>query len=218
MNEVIIITGQRGKGKTTYLKSIIEKYDRVIIFDLLGEFCQYETAYNLKEYFQKLTRLRKESFFYLNYFNPKNSEEDFDIVCKSINRLQDIVFIIDELDYFTNANYTPKDFAEIIKRGRHQNLNVIASTRRPHEIPRLVTSQLSQFITFRQLEPRDLSYTKDVVGLNPEEIQALQDFEYIVWKNGLVFRGKTKPIKKKDKSDIYQEHFINLISPDGFEI
>lgn len=219
MNEIIVVTGQRGKGKTTYIKNIIESYDRVIIFDLLGEFCYYETAFNLNDFFSLLSRKRKEDFFFINYYNPKNSEKDFEIICKAINKLNDIMFVIDELDYFCSANYIPREFSEIIKRGRHQNLNVIISTRRPHEIPRLVTSQLTQFITFKHIEPRDLSYIKDGVGIEPEDIQNLKDFEYIKWSGAGIEKGKTIKDKKivELKNFIKEEDFEDIEEEEDLE-
>lgn len=195
-NEVIVVTGQRGKGKTTFIKNNIENFDRVIIFDLLGEFRYYETALNLQDFFLLLSKKRKEDFFFINYYNPKNSEGDFNVICKAINKLNDILFVVDELDYFCSANYIPNAFSEIIKRGRHQNLNVIIATRRPHEIPRLVTSQLTEFITFRHIEPRDLTYIKDAIGIEPENIQTLKDFEYLKWKENSIEKGRVTEEKK----------------------
>ena len=217
MNEVIVITGQRGKGKSTYIKNHIEDYDRVVIFDLLGEFTYYHTSHTLEEFFKELSKNKKEDFFILNYYNPKNSERDFEIICKAINRNENLMFVIDELDYFCSANYIPHSFAEIIKRGRHQNLNVMIATRRPHEIPRLVTSQVSQFITFRHLEIRDLEYMKDVCGFDKEEIQSLPDFNFLCWHNGQIEKGLVKlpeikgrviELKGREKIDSELENFF----------
>jgi len=211
-NEVILITGQRGQGKTTFIKDQIDLYDRVIIFDLLGEFTYFETANNLKEFFEILSKHRKENFFVFNYYNPKNSEEDFQIVCEAINRQQEIMFVVDEIDYFCSTHQIPKEFDEIVKRGRHQALNLLVATRRPHEIPPIIRSQVSTLITFRHIEPRDVQYLKEIIDLPEEEISHLEEFNYIRWDvNEGITKGKVerpeknKVSKVKFKDELLQE-------------
>jgi len=198
-NEVILITGQRGQGKTTYIKDQISLFDRVIIFDLLGEFTYFDTAYNLREFFEILSRIKDENFFVLNFYNPKNSEEDFHVVCEAVNRLKDVTLVVDEIDYFCSTHSIPKQFDEIVKRGRHQALQLIVATRRPHEIPPIIRSQVSQLITFRHIEPRDLEYLRSIIEIPEEEISKLPEFHYVKWsvKGGISQGAVEKPKKKK---------------------
>jgi len=189
-NEVIVITGQRGTGKTTYIHNHISKYDRVIIFDLLGEFTNYETTHDIKTFLQKFSKKKKEQFFYLNYYNPKTGDNDFLVICEAINRYEDILFVVDELDYFCNASYSPRQFSEIIKRGRHQGIGLMVATRRPHEIPRLVTSQVTEFIAFRHLEPRDINYIREICSIEEDDVKSLKNYEYIRWIEGRIEKGK----------------------------
>ncbi len=196
-NEVILITGQRGQGKTTYIKNQIGIYDRVILFDLLGEFTNYDTANNLRDFFKMLTEFKKENFFNLNYYNPKTDEEDFPIVCEAINRLSDIMFVVDEIDYFCSTHSIPRQFDEIVKRGRHQGLNLIVASRRPHEIPIIIRSQVTCLVTFRHIELRDLQYLGEIIDLPQEEISKLPKFHYVRWD---VEHGLTKGIVKKTRA------------------
>jgi len=209
-NEVILITGQRGQGKTTFIKNQIGIYSRVILFDLLGEFTYYETAYNLREFFEKLSAVKDENFFNLNYFNPKTSEEDFHVVCEAINRLNDIMFVVDEIDYFCTTHAVPKQFDEIVKRGRHQGLNLIVATRRPHEIPIIIRSQMTSLITFRQIERNDLQYLKEIIDLPEEDISGLEKFNYIKWtpEEG-VTRGKVEKPKRNPKGNFEETKLEN---------
>lgn len=208
-NDVIVITGQRGTGKTTYIKNRLPDFDRVIIFDLLGEFDG--NLFTLQKFFERLSEGKGESFFSFVYFNPKTTEEDFDRICKAVNRLNRVLFVVDELDYFCSATFSPPVFSEIIKRGRHQEIGVMCATRRPHEIPRLVTSQVTELITFRHVEPRDLAYLKDIAGLDPERVQRLPNFTYLRWTEGRIEQGKVTRSKKeiniKDNNH-FKNHFI----------
>lgn len=205
-NNVIVITGQRGTGKTTYIKNCLRGMDRIIIFDLLGEFDP--NVFTMRRFFEQLSQDRKNPFFVLSYFNPRNSEDDFELICKAVNRMSNIILVIDELDYFCSPTSCPDVFAEIIKRGRHQEIGVICATRRPHEIPRLVTSQVTELVTFRHVEPRDLAYLKDIGNFEPEEVQKLPDFSYLKWNQGEVERGEVslpKASKKKRSADLAGE-------------
>jgi len=207
-NEVILITGQRGQGKTTYIKNQISLYNRVIIFDLLGEFTYYEMANNLREFFTKLSACKGDNFFVLNYFNPKNSDEDFRIVCEAVNRLKDIMLVVDEIDYFCSTHSIPKEFDEIVKRGRHQALQLIVATRRPHEIPPIIRSQVSQLVTFRHIEPRDLQYLREIIDLPEEEISKLEKFHYIRWnvEQGIT-RGMVRKKESSREKDVSEKDF-----------
>ena len=206
-NEVILITGQRGSGKTTRIKELIDSFERAIIFDLLGEFTYYKTTLNLQRFFSELTVIKSKNFFTLNYYNPKNSEEDFEIVCKAINRLNDVVFVVDEIDYFCNAHMIPRDFDEIVKRGRHQELQLIVATRRPHEIPPIIRSQISRLITFRHVEPNDLRYLQEISGVDGDRIQKLENFRYIEWNNGNVIEATVSKGKRKRVVDSEIQEF-----------
>src|SRR4030066_199780 len=127
-NEVILITGQRGSGKTTYLK--------------------------------------------------------------------------EQIDYFCNAHMIPRDFDEIVKRGRHQALQLIVATRRPHEIPPIIRSQISRLVTFRHLEPRDLQYLREISGVEEDRIQTLENYHYIEWRLGKIIEGTVS--KQKHKKGIFE--------------
>lgn len=199
-NEVILITGQRGQGKTTYIKNQISLFDRVVIFDLLGEFTYFDTAYNLRDFFKLLSKAKDENFFVIDFFDPKNSEEDFHVVCEAINRLKDVTLVVDEIDYFCSTHSIPKEFDEIVKRGRHQALQLIVATRRPHEIPPIIRSQVSQLITFRHIEPRDLQYLGEIIDVPEEEISKLLKFHYVKWDpDEGITRGKVKKLKNGNK-------------------
>jgi hypothetical protein len=197
MNEnfVSVVTGQRGCGKSTYIRKKIQGFSRVLIYDLLGEF--EPTVFDLNSFFAEVKKKNREQFFYISYFNPKSNEEDFYFVCKTINKMHNVIFVLDELDYFCSATYCPPNFAEIIKRGRHQELGVLAATRRPHEIPRLVTSQVTEFVTFRHVEPRDLAYLKDICGFDEDQVKALPNYHYLEWKEGTITEGVTEVLEEE---------------------
>lgn len=209
-NEIIIVTGKRGKGKSTYVKHKIFDYDRVVIYDLLGEYTFSDYASSIKDFMEKFSKCRKKPYFTLAYYNPKSSDYDFNIICEAVNRSQEIIFVLDELDHFCSPHFIPKGLAEIVKRGRHQNLQVMVATRRPHELPPLIRSQYTTFISFNQSEERDLKYLQDVAGFDPDRIRQLQDMEFLQSENGIITSGKVEIFDRPLKIETeYKDDFID---------
>lgn len=75
---------------------------------------------------------------------------------------QQMSIVMDEVDGINRGNSQPsKTVARMIKRGRHILLDQWYATRRPHELPRLVSSQSDETILFRTEEDRDLDYLEE---------------------------------------------------------
>lgn len=73
----------------------------------------------------------------------------------------DSTLVVDEADTFNRGIGSSFVIEELIKRGRHYLVNQIYATRRPFELPRLITSQADWLISFQLTEPRDLDYLKN---------------------------------------------------------
>lgn len=81
--------------------------------------------------------------------------------------------VVDEVDGLNRGNGIPsKTVAKMVKRGRHILLDQWYATRRPFEIPRLVSSQSNVKYLFRIEEKRDLVYLKEA-GVPADIIAAL---------------------------------------------
>lgn len=192
--EVILILGKTGSGKSCLFRDLINKQKRFIIFDTLSEYKTHSPAFpavfietigELSEYLHRN--------FYNNYrivFDPsdpdrmlKNScgvdlgkvSEVFFELCNSLN---DVTIGIEELAYYVNANYAPEGLRKIVRFGRHARISLFATTQRPRDIPPIVRAQITKLISFRQHEPRDIDWIRDVIGEQAHELISLKKFEY----------------------------------------
>lgn len=170
-NEVIFVSGQRGSGKSYWVKHFIKGQGRYLLYDALGEYDgapQFEDIEALFEYCESHTG---EGFFEAIY-NPVE-HEDFPLFCRIALALGNVYVIIEEIDLFSTPYITPPELAKLIKYGRHHGVNVLGVSRRPSEVSRLFTSQASRFILFRQIEPRDIAYFRSIIGPDADRLPDL---------------------------------------------
>jgi len=176
-NEIIFVSGQRGSGKTTWVKRYLENLDRFILWDFLAEYDQGKRFENIQDFLEHCEALSEHGGFLDVVLNPID-ETSFPFFCRAALPLGNLYVIVEELDVVARANWAPIEFQAMVKRGRHYNVNVIGVSRRPAEVSRLFTSQATRFILFRQVEPTDISYFRSMVGIQANKLPSLDQFHY----------------------------------------
>lgn len=182
--KVILIMGQRGSGKSYLAKHLIKDCRRLLIYDTLGEYNIGIIIENLKEFKDFFLKVYNKNFRIT--YQPINPVNDFDIICDIVFETGDMTFLVEELDTFCSSQEISDNFANIIQRGRHKDINLIGITQRPYGIPRLITSQAKTIYSFIHREPRDLEYLKAFIGEEAEKIKDLKQYEFLKWDNGKI--------------------------------
>lgn len=91
-----------------------------------------------------------------------------------------MTFVVEELDIYCQNGRTCPEFFQIIRRGRHCNVELIGVSQRPHGFGRDLTSQAKEFYIFNTREPKDIQYLKEYFGeYLAEQIGKLQQYEYV---------------------------------------
>lgn len=94
-----------------------------------------------------------------------------------------MIYAIDEVDRFTNANYAPPGLDYLINQGRHVQVSLVCTSRRPAQIPRELTSQAHQFYVFKNTEPGDLDYLRPYLGKSAtDRLPTLDDYTFLLWE------------------------------------
>jgi len=176
-----VILGKKGCGKTTLCKRLLNQilkkrfYSFVFIWDYLMEYyptkSNYHAVYSIKDMANYLLHPETRVFVIRDY------EGNFDLYCQFIIKLQNLIFVIEEVDSVCNPSFISANFSQILRYGRHRDINIIAISRRPAEINRLVTALATDIICFRFTEPRDLDYLKKL-DFDIERIKKLRDYEW----------------------------------------
>jgi len=166
---------------------------RFVLFDTLCEYSGFDVFQDDLEALYRHVMQYQGGLFQVIYRCVNEHEQAaFDFVCELAFAVEDVTFIVEEVDQFANPNQIPNPLKRMLKIGRHNGVSMIFVSRRPPEINRLITAQSRRFICFQMLEPNDVRYLKAVIGGIAEEIPKLEKLHFIDWNHGAVSRGQIK--------------------------
>ena len=160
----IVVFGQKGHGKTTWIRTYLDENPEPLYF-ICDHFKEYDAPYyysSIKEFLQ----ITKHDI--LELWKRKNvvfrGKIDFDEFFWLCTKVQNCVAVFDEIDLMGTYIQKNHPLYEIIHYGRHLNVGIISASRRPANVSRNLTSQADEIITFRIQEPRDLKYLEEFAG------------------------------------------------------
>lgn len=205
--KISLILGKRGSGKTVLSKYLLQNYNRLIVFDTLGEYTEGVVFYKAQELAKFWHRCYRKNFRLI--YRPMEPETEIELIAKLVWLCGDICFCVEEIDKFGTAWKISKEFAQIIQRGRHNNITLIGITQRPYGIHRLLTSQAKELFIFNTNEPRDREYLRNLLGQEvPASLDQLSEYECIKWMD-----GSDKLERGKIENNVWTE--IELIKQGG---
>jgi hypothetical protein len=175
-NRITLILGQTGSGKTTLAKKLTETEPRLLILDHTN--LEYRNGIILKS-LSDLTdytkKMQPEKFRLILRFS------DDDEVAAALEyawELGDLTVLAEEVDTICSPYQIDEALEKMVKYGRHRNIQLVAVSRRPAEVNRLLSAMAGEIISFRQTEAVDLEYLKKR-GFNDEELRNLERFQYL---------------------------------------
>ena len=160
--KIVCVFGRRGSGKSTLARTLVIPDRRLIVFNTLGE-----TEHNMLGH---VCRTRQELFDYVEnrpVFRAVADFRDDDTLgwtVKLCEAMQNCTLLVDELDRFCSPTSVLPEIDACCRYGRHSGVSLMVCSRRPAEIPRIVTSQAHTIHVFRITEPRDVAYLKAYLG------------------------------------------------------
>lgn len=109
--------------------------------------------------------------------------QEFDAVAEHATKrayeLGDVLVCADEIDQLSER--VPA-LESIVRWGRNRRISVCATARRPAEVQRNITANLTHLTIFNISEPRDLEYLRHFsLGESVSEAPLLGKFQYITW-------------------------------------
>ncbi|MCK4529518.1 hypothetical protein KAW18_19310 [candidate division WOR-3 bacterium] len=170
--KITAIFGKSGSGKSYLTKEILSKYKgSFVIWDFIGEHTGGIIFDDLKPflvYTKQQIRYKQKIRAILRL-----EEEYFDQVCFVVKEIGNMFFVIEEIEEVTINGKCPKNLASLLRFGRHKNVRILATSKRPAETPRLYTSQATMLIIFQIREPIDLSWLRKYAGIDIRKVQNL---------------------------------------------
>lgn len=162
---VSVIFGRRGCGKSTLMRQRVMALSRVLVFDTLAEYGDLGLAVTDSHTLVDTVQDKHQQFFRIIYAPIMEPlEVAFDRFLQVAWCCSDCFLVIDEVEQLASAISIPDSFRRNLSYGRHRNISVLAASRRAAEVPRLLTSQADEIISFNQTEPRDIAYIAAFAG------------------------------------------------------
>lgn len=179
-----VVFGQRGSGKTTKAAGLTGGKPRVLFFDTLGhdyaDGVIVETLAELRAFWRRCYRRR-----FRIVYRPLDPEAEFADVCRLVYACGNLTFVVEEVDLFFRAGRCEDAFTQIITRGRHADVELIAVTQAPKGFGSLLRSQAHEWYIFATREPDHIDYFKHrCPGVPPEVYATMERFCYVHYVDG----------------------------------
>tara|TARA_Y100000310_G_scaffold330469_1_gene402161 strand:+ start:621 stop:1268 length:648 start_codon:yes stop_codon:yes gene_type:complete len=184
-NDIILILGKKGSGKSFFTKKALDNFPNVIIIDVLNEYENGTIIYTSKDFVDFIKQHGNKNFrIILKELDDEKINDYFYL----IKELRNVSVVAEEVDFYYPATNPNVNFVELVKYGRHYGINIIGITRRPFECSNFLRSQADLIVSFRQHEPRDIEW---LMKRSPdfEKVSDLPDYEFIA-------TGETDLLKK----------------------
>lgn len=177
--DVILVFGKTGSGKSEWIKHFLAQCTRVIIAD--ADQRGYPAVHcdsfdELADYCRK--HQRRESFFRVSY-TPY--EHEFPVFLDLARIISPVHLVLEEADRFPDPEEC-FEYQHVVVRGRHSETSLIAASLYPALMPKLLRSQATRVIAFRQHEPADIDWLRRVMGDDAFNLPHLKDHEYLDWQ------------------------------------
>lgn len=197
--DIKIIVGQRGSGKTSLAKHLVEKDTRLIVLDSagFGEFGGYQAASfaDLKDYIA-WSSPDGHGVFRVSY-QPEEDEYGamFDLAAAvNFSKAKDDYvnqtrLVLEEADLIPPPNRLI-EYRNAIVRGRHWGVNILAMAVDPTLLPKTLRRQADDIYMFRSIDRDDIDWARETFVERADELSTLEDHYYLHWSVGQIDKNK----------------------------
>lgn len=166
----VILIGKTGSGKTTLVKYMLPRVNRVIAIDP-------KHTLNIPG-FKRSFKIPMLSKSFQIIVRPKRSDDEklYDLILKA-DKMRNVTIYVDELA--TLADVFPEStalLADIARTGREKRVALWTATQRPRNIPRVFMTETEIFFVFRLRSGDDRIYVKGYAG--DEVIDQIPNYQF----------------------------------------
>lgn len=170
-NEVICVFGRKGSGKSYWIKQHLAKIPAgrsLWVWDPVSEYAGPSAEvplhsgslfYSMRSMLEaaKAGKLGKRVVL-------QAPRSEFDLFCTFAYRTGQVTVVVDEINLFCSPSKCPAPLLELLRIGRHAEVDLIFAARRPAEVSRDLTAQSDKTVAFKTIEPADLEFFSKVCG------------------------------------------------------
>ncbi|MDX1808305.1 MAG: AAA family ATPase [Sulfurospirillaceae bacterium] len=191
-NKIITVIGHKGYGKTALTEALMLMYDKPTI--IADPRFQYSTFQKRRVSFRSVGDFRKwiyntanfKDFYKYKLELVVNAFDDtFEELAHIVRQMRSLMFVVDEVDMFLDPRATKNNsLNKIIQYGRHHEIDIITTSRRPANISRNLTSQTDIFYFSKLREPTDKLYIKQAIGAEyVSTVENLERFSFLEFED-----------------------------------
>lgn len=181
----LLVTGKSGSGKSTYWLKFIRNsgYAKYFIYD-------HELEFHLRTGIpavQSITEeaIRENQFLVYDPARewPGSAPDGFNYFSELVYRVcQQFpgkkLFACDELQKLLGTDTVSPEFSTLIETGRREEIDTAFVSQQPNLIHNRIRNQLTEVVTFAQVDRRAIQFLEDV-GYQETEVRGLQELEFI---------------------------------------
>lgn len=177
-NTIISVFGRKGSGKTELVKRSVQEHARVVVLDTLGEY-PFEVVTGFDACLAALEAAEERPRFRLSLRCA--DLQDMLELAGVVYELTNICLVVEETSFYCSSSALPDELSQLVRYGRHRQIDQFYVSRRPAEIARDLTAQSDLIVSFTQSEPRDLDYLARVAGRDVSALRTLPRYRVCAW-------------------------------------
>jgi len=180
---IVIIIGPSGSGKTRTASEVIDKFDRVAVFDKVKD-DQYSTKKNAiviegrpKEFARQIgafeTQDAQAKQKFLVVYHPAVTEvenngllysPEFGPIVRVCHERGDMYLVIDEAHLWCNSYNCPTELMEANLIGRHKGISLVLIAQRFNGVHPAIRENADEFYFYKVIQPSSLKMIEDICG------------------------------------------------------
>lgn len=148
LGEVTVLLGQRDSGKSVLLEHLMSQMGRYVTIDHLYNHAPPNST-DVTD-FAGFVRAWQSGQTRINIRDPSIKDtERFDDWMRLLGQIENYYLIIDEVHKWTNANYCPPVFSDIVQtHTSHGNVGLITSCRQAKSLPTEIWAEANNYAIF----------------------------------------------------------------------
>ncbi len=177
-----VVSGSSRNGKTVYVKRQLQAFDRVIVWDVDGEYTMrgFVTVRTLGELVRLIKNKGREN---LKVSYMPESLDKFDDFCRvAMAWAMDVGglgVVVEETADVTTPSKAPANFRILIGRGMKRGISLFCVTQRPSESDKTSLGNAKIMTTFYMSRANDRDYMAREMGCEASEIESLERLHYL---------------------------------------
>ena len=171
-DEVVVVIGRKGHGKTTLLKLLSRPLRRYTVFDVLGAYRE----------FGALVPTPAEACVYDKaVYIPQTEaiDAEYEEFAASVLRCGNRTIILDEAHWIYRPKGVGKNAQMVLRLGRHVAVGLWLATHRVLDLAKLVYQQADHLFLGQLLVYRDLEELRRIYGPVVEKAKELRPREFL---------------------------------------